>query len=1085
MSTAPAPLPSGTPTRSLTTLGKAPNPADRQYLVIKVTESAPAAGYFNGETGRTLRSIEVHGVTVRLTDNKDEPLTVYHGARDVQRLTVYADAVEIKGRFALYGCNIEINARKLDGKGGTLITGGLAIEAPLIANTPEATAKAADGQPGGSVTLNIAEQGPPPAIITVGAPAQKVGRHRTHRDLIELLKIDLNDRARRVAAGPYRDQKLALALRDPKFVPGSEAWRRGDLSEDWQYFVWPDLQKVPGYQSALGAITYVEVTLPTPPPGRQWNTGPYTLGRPEGPWTDDKSNYPASGKGGAGGAVASTIPIPDHFRKQTGGASSPSDEGPQQPKTAYHLKMVLGMGHPNPGPASASFESKQKAPPARPAVVAAAEGAFKTIPYTDKKTEGQLRSMCRYAKDCYREGHLVQAGSVLALLPKPATTHSAELRELLAEAALLKSRFEEKRDYYGNPPNWVPLLSLEANVLLFRSEIDRAINMFYLAHLISSRWQAEDDRIQIVSEAINQCYKAIAEHQKTLTKAMSDCGEIEGDLAIVKQQSDDFEKSLGKLREELKKEAKNQADATLAWDQFNSMLNLLEKLASVVPVGQPFLGMGVTAVGDVLATSINPDQSIEQKITGLVQRASAGIKAAAADDKVTTSINSISGDSTAMKELYAQGAELARQKKAIQQQVLSPEDNALKVIKGQIADHEGKIAKETKKRAAELATLTEAASGAADAAGAAVTFAKTFIVDRNEMEARYQKELANIEKGNVRFQGIKAALDQLAQRKEKLLGAALTLERVAAEAAADRMGAVSRLETLTRERERDQKVLNPDVQSFAERLKKDAVDILRKYYYFLLRSWEYYFLEPALEVFDPSDLTQKIQAFLQRNDASVTLSTEQVEQLKQAYKQILSGLGARLVDKLQNEQPRSTTDQEITFKADQLGELNAPIPGPDGPIRRMTVNLEKLGRLPARSDDLRIANIQAEPTISATAGAPLPEKIELRVWHSGTSVIVRKGTRYEFVSSGPDAPVMWGTTHRTRDGENKPIRAADKVIADTLSELFGAKISQIPRYSPSYLGDLELNVFGDPVNAEFTVNQLRLTVTYEYRAVKQ
>src|SRR5262249_31440764 len=102
------------------------------------------------------------------------------------------------------------------------------------------------------------------------------------------------------------------------------------------------------------------------------------------------------------------------------------------------------------------------------------------------------------------------------------------------------------------------------------------------------------------------------------------------------------------------------------------------------------------------------------------------------------------------------------------------------------------------------------------------------------------------------------------------------------------------------------------------------------------------------------------------------------------------------------------------------------------------------------------------------------------LWHSGTSVIVRDRERYDFVSSGPNARMMWGITYHAATGKKTPIGMADEVSAETLSELFGGKISQIRRYSPAYLGDLELTVFSDPMNAEFQLTSLLLKITYEH-----
>jgi hypothetical protein len=1097
MSTTPSITPS-TPTGKVSTLGELPNPADRKYLSVQENALGASPEYFNGEKGRNLRSLEVHGVTVRLSSKEGERLAVYNGAKDIKKLVVWADTVEVTGAYTLHGCDVEINARVLKGARGTLTTSALPTGIPLIGNSATPTNKAADGQAGGSVKLNIygatdADSTLPP-ITANGCPAQQIARFRTQSDTIELLKISLNNAGESTTAfhrSPFRDEALAKALRDPKVAAGSEPWRRADLSQDWEYFQWPELHKVPDGKSALGKITHVEVTLPPPPSGTRWNTGPYLLGRPEGPWTDDGSKYPAVGAGGPGGMVSSTIDVPSYKLKLEGGSSSPIVEATQQPTVAFHLKMVLG----NPRqkqPATASFEKKQKRPPTRPAAVRARDGSHSLIGKSEKPSERQLSLMYQYAKDCYRGGYSDEAKIYLDRMPAVSKEQSTQLQEQLADAALLKSRLANHLDFYGNPPNWVPLLAVETNVGLFHGEIDHAIKSFYLSHLILSRWQNQDDRIQIVTQALEQARGVIAEHQQSMLKALHENGRLEGQVNMLTQQSNVFKTQLETLRNDLKEEAKRRANEEQSWQTFESVLNFLGAMASVIPVGQPYLGMGVTAIEGVLATTIDPSKSLNEKIAKLFEQSSTGLKTVASDETTKAAFEDLLTDYSDMQPLYDTGKELAQKKKKLLAKVIpDPDKRQLVEVIGKIEAHEKKISTASRKKAEEVTKITNMVSGVGDAAASVAALVRTLQVDKAEMEVRYEKLQSKLEQDSSRFQGIKAAFDLLSLRKEELLGKMLEVQGKAAQAAADRATAVTRLETLLREREKDVAVLNPDVKAFAERLEKDAADTLRKYYYFLVRSWEYCFLEPAEKAFDPTDLKNKTLAFLQGNDDSVTL-TDQFGQLKTIYTGILSAFGRRLVEKLQSEMPRMNTDQDVTLGETDLSILNSPVSVPSSgstaqtaKMRKVTINFEKLGRVPPLADDLRIANITLHPTISAAAPQkPLPENIVLRLWHSGTSVIVRNGVRYEFVSSGQNARMMWGVTYHSRDESTTPIKLKDDANAQILSDLFGDKVSEIRRYSPSYLGDLELVVLSDQSDREFRFDVLRLTITYEHHTLR-
>lgn len=78
----------------------------------------------------------------------------------------------------------------------------------------------------------------------------------------------------------------------------------------------------------------------------------------------------------------------------------------------------------------------------------------------------------QYARDAYLNGYRDEAREmlecyrdVIAWVPEDA--RSAALVGQATEIALLLTQLKDNLDYYGNPPGWLPRLSLMSNLQLF------------------------------------------------------------------------------------------------------------------------------------------------------------------------------------------------------------------------------------------------------------------------------------------------------------------------------------------------------------------------------------------------------------------------------------------------------------------------------------------------------------------------------------------------------------------------------------------------------------------------------------------
>src|SRR5262249_25968214 len=110
-----------------------------------------------------------------------------------------------------------------------------------------------------------------------------------------------------------------------------------------------------------------------------------------------------------------------------------------------------------------------------------------------------VRAVLAYAKDLYLYGYLSETRALLGryedlLLQLEVSSDwlamdeswQLELNQMRGEIEGLLHRLDSNLDFFGNPAGWVPNLSFEANLGLFRTEIDSAMRTLYLSYWLGN-----------------------------------------------------------------------------------------------------------------------------------------------------------------------------------------------------------------------------------------------------------------------------------------------------------------------------------------------------------------------------------------------------------------------------------------------------------------------------------------------------------------------------------------------------------------------------------------------------------------------
>ena len=632
-----------------------------------------------------------------------------------------------------------------------------------------------------------------------------------------------------------------------------------------------------------------------------------------------------------------------------------------------------------------------------------------------------VRSVMHYANDLYYLGFLDAARDLLreyetllgviddfATLPELPDTAAPKIEfgELRQEITGVLKRIANNLDYFGNPAGWVPMLSFEVNLTLTDQEIERAMRTLYLTYWLSGKAQAlQADNAALTEARSNldaentRARNEFASVQDEISQLETEAENIDAQVSTLGQELQQIERRLERRAEEIVEDRRN----VPGWKM---LLRTAGSVLQIVPVYQPALG----AAGQSLDLASRVDE--QDPLDTIVEATSIAAAYKAADyrtqaDKVDEELNPPAPKS----DLELQREELL-------------------------------------KKAERVEAVNAGVSSAA----------RTLREYLKEKQAPFDEVSAELEKiraSDPQFIEVVGRIEQLNLQKE------LFAERVAQ--LEDRLAALPgivlqnllAMQSLSASLEENNGLLAPDALSYLGGMEQRAKDRLRKYQYWLAKSFEYRVLEPFQEAgaqtYDLVSLFDKIRD-LAASGTNHTLSQADFDSLSAIFKDNLSQLSDRILTAFNSDdnygrEQTFTQPQRIPLSPWQIDQLNSP----EG---ISVLNLVAENHLPSdregyRIVDLRVAEIDfdlvGEDTNSLTRA-----ELDIEFVHSGLSRLVKRGQTYSFnhYRTAESNPIFWISSY------------------DALRPSQGFRYTRPSDASQSLLGSL-LNVnAGDPVDID-------------------
>ena len=628
-----------------------PRPESRDYIHIAAHVSA-ARETFNTIAGQTPRRVEIAGVRLiwdRLDDSGGLMAYQGEGVLDLEALTLYADQVVVRSPLRFPGTTVTIHARELVFEGNGSIDTSPRRHLAARASSPPPTqgepprwsaADGANGEPAGDIHLHVetlrgAKAGGPRRFIARGSdgqvgedggylpyaprladqPAAEKGKDlnpvtiadlRTYIDDAFAVKTwfwpgnahapeDMTG-ARELADGKV--VHLRLIARDDGFVT-THVRRTYFPGRDTRHSAGCHL--VPPAAKVL-CVNEVQKSMEEAHDPTRLRPG------------DGRDAFPSgrSGDAGDGGSLVLYTPgatvdasICELTAGQAGARSQDIAEDPPGapfPALWYRVLIVKRevVGFQSPRHATLEQEDVSALPGKPAAGRAGVAGRDGVVTRRDGgrwlRPEG-LAAVLQYARDAYANGWREDAAAALA--PYDAALAdlarlAPDLLPLRAAAVTMASNLATNLDFFGHPVGWVPRLNVSTNLRLFQRERLNSAKLLLFARRLRERWDAlarqdafAEAQTTALEEELELAQAALAEAFVGLGPATSRFDATHGDLQRLYAK-------LGDLERAARNEAKH---AIQQLELFHGFCRLVAGLAKVVPVGQPYLGIG----GDVLA----------------------------------------------------------------------------------------------------------------------------------------------------------------------------------------------------------------------------------------------------------------------------------------------------------------------------------------------------------------------------------------------------------------------------------------------------------------------------------------------------
>ena len=1040
-----------------------PDPASSDYLVVSQSQN-PGQEWFNGSQ-RTTRNVEISGKTVVFDSGASQQYgNLYvrfnntgQSNADIKNLTIYAETATFRSPLNLPGTNVVIYARHLRFEDTTGTASINTTPLPYIT----AAAQFADGLPGqngGNISLHIGDvysnPGNSKRLIANGGVGQSAGQGK---------------------AGNTGSPTFTPPTGSPitGYIPLTPVTNQpySNLYVYFNDFPWlaqaqyqgPVVKAAAATTAACSAaytaaLKTPQVWLPPYPNAiyiAVWNG---SLGNHVWPG-DGQDALPGGrpGDAGAGGAISSSVGSVAGLVLQ-GGGSGGGKAGPQpgggagQPNPAVwiswsqNVQVVASTGKGSAGQSKyfycatdehSSQPGKDFVPPSAN-IAAGAAGAFTALSGQEAQWLHPylLRQVISQAKDAYRGGNFAYAQSIfsdyLDLLNNygvPPSAFALPFQQAQQEMQELLYRINSHVDYFGHGAGWVPLLSIEAELQAYQSDIDSEIPQIYLGEYIKNKALQNQKDLSALQDTISSLTVDINQNGSAVNTALQSVPGLQLQAQQVVVQTQSVESAIQGREAQLLQKATNDVNvrnSKPAWEQDLKILGTIASAASVVYPPLAAVGAGLTLISSVDSNTAWQD-----------------VTAAADLAKGITSVD-LGGASTGISD------------------VLSKVSNGISQF----------TSESLSKEAADLQAATQTvntfiATSSKTVAGGSISDAA--------INQEYQSLLAQ----DPTLKDLTSQLTALMAQKTALAQAMQqTMQTISTGTSA--IGTdLSSIASVEQNVNTTATQIDHGMVVYVQDMERRAKERLLRYQYYMAKAYEYRMLQPYPGNLNIQSVVDKVLAVMASD--GYPASATNLAAIKSVYTDSVRQIIFAALNQLQTQPPERSLPFLFNLTGDQLNTLNQS--------GNLTLDLSPLIAGLPNEDNRHIADLSvANMTVQTSSTLGPVARVRLVVNDQGQSVETLAGHQYQFYfgNSPDDQPFTWGASYNLPSG---PLSQEQLSVSglSLLQSLLGITSNTDPLTQalalfarPGADAVVTISKAQDPANLGAQITSLQMSITVDF-----
>jgi hypothetical protein len=530
--------------------------AEAQEFILEYGTGSSVPEVFNYVSRSTTNVIISAKRLVFVPGHENSLYERYAQRSDIRSIELNADELVIGGPLHWASAEVTVHARSVqfqDRTGHPPASITTTPDNPLLPNPPQESAPGADGLSAGTIHFLAKEyqqNGSPgtPRLILRGGTAQNGGPGHD--------------------GSPAIDRTMASGSTDPHVTAVAVHFQLGDAFKN----------------ITVGPNKYPDQD------GDEFNIENYPW-RPENGGDSAPDGVP--GFGGAGGKLETMLPM-IAFDSRGGASGSSKDHfgaAAGQPNPAYFDiiyfswpdgQATLSAAAINNSKAGTDSRARKAVAPFGPAGLLLPANA----PY-GWLSPNLLRAVLVYGKKAYLQGHSDEAAILFdyytGILNELEGSRDWALRlqvdqleftQLASEMQVIQHRIASGLDYFGNPPGWAPLLSLEANFSAFNQEVDPALRILYVNYWLGAKITSLQEKLAAIETARSAAKTEISQKQVDFVQASATLPALQARASILSQQTSDLQGDLQHVQDALLAQAKSNVEPPF-WKKVTKVLGTI------------------------------------------------------------------------------------------------------------------------------------------------------------------------------------------------------------------------------------------------------------------------------------------------------------------------------------------------------------------------------------------------------------------------------------------------------------------------------------------------------------------------------